>query len=139
MTNLDDIISQVSSWNYYDYFFEWKWKRDPKWTWSSGPISEIEKAFSGPNFVVGWVTKASGSYFHGRRKEIILKKKSLMWLLGFEPRSPRPQRGILTTKLQPQLYFLTSQNKLINETAGRARDSRDATDSFCNPKSKGCL
>ena len=24
-----------------------------------------------------------------------------MWLLGFEPRSPRPQRGILTTKLQP--------------------------------------
>ena len=25
-----------------------------------------------------------------------------MWLLGFEPRSPRPQRGILTTKLQPQ-------------------------------------
>jgi len=26
-----------------------------------------------------------------------------MWLLGFEPRSPRPQRGILTTKLQPQL------------------------------------
>ena len=26
-----------------------------------------------------------------------------MWLLGFEPKSPRPQRGILTTKLQPQL------------------------------------
>ncbi len=25
-----------------------------------------------------------------------------LWLLGFEPRSPRPQRGILTTKLQPQ-------------------------------------
>ena len=37
-----------------------------------------------------------------------------MWLLGFEPRSPRPQRGILTTKLQPQdvktlgeLYYLS--------------------------------
>ena len=25
-----------------------------------------------------------------------------MWLLGFEPKSPRPQRGILTTKLQPR-------------------------------------
>jgi hypothetical protein len=24
-----------------------------------------------------------------------------LWLLGFEPRSPRPQRGILTAKLQP--------------------------------------
>ena len=24
-----------------------------------------------------------------------------MWLLGFEPRSLRPQRRILTTKLQP--------------------------------------
>ena len=23
-----------------------------------------------------------------------------MWLLRFEPRSPRPQRGILTTKLK---------------------------------------
>ncbi|KAM1456791.1 hypothetical protein ACFX2I_034041 [Malus domestica] len=37
-----------------------------------------------------------------------------MWLLGFEPRSPRPQRGILTTKLQPLMlanwvsYFLIS-------------------------------
>ena len=41
-----------------------------------------------------------------------------MWLLGFEPRSPRPQRGILTTKLQPQLNFLTSQNKLINQAIG---------------------
>jgi len=31
------------------------------------------------------------------------KKKGFnnVWLLGFEPRSPRPQRGILTTKLQP--------------------------------------
>ncbi len=26
---------------------------------------------------------------------------AILWLLGFEPRSPRPQRGILTTKLQP--------------------------------------
>ena len=25
-----------------------------------------------------------------------------MWFLGFEPRSPRPHRGILTIKLQPQ-------------------------------------
>jgi hypothetical protein len=29
------------------------------------------------------------------------KTKKELWLLGFEPRSPRPQRGILTTKLQP--------------------------------------
>ena len=29
------------------------------------------------------------------------KKTKSLWLLGFEPRSPRPQRGILTTKLQP--------------------------------------
>ncbi|AET03870.1 hypothetical protein MTR_8g076870 [Medicago truncatula] len=29
------------------------------------------------------------------------EKKRCVWLLGFEPRSPRPQRGILTTKLQP--------------------------------------
>jgi hypothetical protein len=28
-------------------------------------------------------------------------KLSTMWLLGFETNSPRPQHGILTTKLQP--------------------------------------
>ena len=33
------------------------------------------------------------------------EKKSDVWLLGFEPRSPRPQRGILTTKLQPHFLF----------------------------------
>ena len=32
--------------------------------------------------------------------------KTKLWLLGFEPRSPRPQRGILTTKLQPQHGYL---------------------------------
>ena len=31
----------------------------------------------------------------------IKKVINKVWLLGFEPRSPRPQRGILTTKLQP--------------------------------------
>ncbi|KAI4352741.1 hypothetical protein L6164_006962 [Bauhinia variegata] len=30
-----------------------------------------------------------------------------MWLLGFEPRSPRPQRGILTTELQPLVVGIT--------------------------------
>ncbi|KAJ0096900.1 hypothetical protein Patl1_27711 [Pistacia atlantica] len=34
-----------------------------------------------------------------------------MWLLGFEPRSPRPQRGILTTKLQPLCCFKFSTLK----------------------------
>ena len=33
-------------------------------------------------------------------KKWVIENKNL-WLLGFEPRSPRPQRGILTTKLQP--------------------------------------
>ena len=44
-------------------------------------------------------------------------KKTYVWLLGFEPRSPRPQRGILTTKLQPLcgstvLQFYNSEGTL---------------------------
>ena len=31
----------------------------------------------------------------------VAKNKWMMWLLGFKPRSPQPQREILTTKLQP--------------------------------------
>jgi hypothetical protein len=37
----------------------------------------------------------------GWNEIIKTKHKKQLWLLGFEPRSPRPQRGILTTKLQP--------------------------------------
>ena len=36
-----------------------------------------------------------------------------MWLLGFEPRFPRPQRGTLTTKLQPQLRYHPKQTNLF--------------------------
>ncbi|KAI3508595.1 hypothetical protein L1887_23604 [Cichorium endivia] len=36
-----------------------------------------------------------------------------MWLLGFEPRSPRPQRGILTTKLQPQRCTISYSHRFI--------------------------
>ncbi|QCD81230.1 hypothetical protein DEO72_LG2g1555 [Vigna unguiculata] len=32
--------------------------------------------------------------------------KIYLWLLGFASRSPRPQRGILTTKLQPLLIII---------------------------------
>lgn len=35
------------------------------------------------------------------------KNEDRVWLLGFEPRSPRPQRGILTTKLQPPVIIAT--------------------------------
>jgi hypothetical protein len=48
-----------------------------------------------------------------------------MWLLGFEPRSPRPQRGILTTKLQPHYSKLEMTYQTIealpalNETVSR--------------------
>ncbi len=41
--------------------------------------------------------------------KLILKSTLDLWLLGFEPRSPRPQRGILTTKLQPQGYLTRFQ------------------------------
>ena len=40
-----------------------------------------------------------------------------LWLLGFEPRSPRPQRGILTTKLQPLLLHgnsINNENESLN-------------------------
>ena len=38
------------------------------------------------------------------------KHLNFVWLLVFEPRSPRQQRGILNTKLQPQ--HITS---IVNE------------------------
>ncbi|CAK8543714.1 unnamed protein product [Lathyrus sativus] len=38
-------------------------------------------------------------------KKMKYNMKKTMWLLGFKPRSPRPQRGILTTKLQPHLFW----------------------------------
>ena len=47
---------------------------------------------------------------------------NFVWLLGFEPRSPRPQRGFLTTKLQPQhihnnkyIIFIKFQSLLMLE------------------------
>ena len=41
------------------------------------------------------------------------KMKHTMWLLGFEPRSPRPQRGILTTKLQPHAHVRVPKSVII--------------------------
>ena len=56
-----------------------------------------------------------------------------MWLLGFEPRSPRPQRGILTTKLQPHdmiISFFCIINYLTQGTLFSEIGSRCSASSF---------
>ena len=45
-----------------------------------------------------------------RQREYIQDSLNFVWLLGFEPRSPRPQRGILTTKLNYNHKILTILN-----------------------------
>ena len=50
------------------------------------------------------------------------KKKKKVWLLGFEPRSPRPQRGILTTKLQPLRCCRSCTQNYLTKESSRRRD-----------------
>ncbi|PIN07858.1 hypothetical protein CDL12_19569 [Handroanthus impetiginosus] len=52
-----------------------------------------------------------------------------MWLLGFEPRSPRPQRGILTTKLQPLVHkrIITGLCKLDSSLYFHIRNNKTWT------------
>ena len=70
-----------------------------------GYRTTINKAEVGQHILTG--SKVQKIWNEHKMKEKQNIKNQTVWLLGFEPRSPRPQRGILTTKLQP--HFVPSR------------------------------
>ena len=55
-----------------------------------------------------------------------------MWVLGFEPRFPRPQRGVLTTRRYPHIVLVGQLMVLLK---GRLRSVETATVSERNEDS----